>query len=479
MSGGKRILVDESEWFRIQREASRQKDVLRNVPALIREIRRQTQDDLERVFGVMEDRQRSVEQVVEGLSEQTRRLETETQQRLRAQARRMAEDLRATAEELRGDMRRQLADQQRRLRSEIAAERDQRRADIRRIDTELGELVQDREHAAVVARAALSDARAMHGLVLGTLPHERYAPGRLQSLEATLDRAGENIAQGRFDAALATAQAAYQELGELRLELEHREREREVLRAQARGELLLVHLLIEDSARQNARDEHGEVLDGYDLDVDYWTHGEFATLRKETEELRHRIEDDERPLSADELRELLEHRSPALQERLARLVQRAGGRQLASQQRVNLAEAVVRTLEGMTAYELDATTYLGGDQRDAFFARLVHGNRNAIVVEVAPAGPDSGASVLRVLSYDHDTAARTELEERGAGLMRALRGQGFPAAAPQEEAGTPDPAYADFATLSEPRALPDSEPPPLSRTEQRVLPQASTETEPG
>ncbi|WP_206505542.1 hypothetical protein [Streptomyces chrestomyceticus] len=487
MSGRKRIQVDESEWFRIQREASRQKDVLRKVPSMIREIRRQTHDDLERVFGVMEDRQRSVEQVVEGLSEQTRRLETETQQRLRAQARRMAEDLRATTEELRGDMRRQLDDQQRRLRSEIAAEREQRRADIRRLNTELGELVQDREHAAVVARAALSDARAMHGLILGTLPHERYAPGRLRSLEATLDRAGDNIAQGRFDAALATAQAAYQELSELRLELEHREREREVLRAQARGELLLVHLLIEDSAMQNVRDEHGEVLDGYDLDVDYWTHGEFTALRQETEELQRRVEDDERPLSADELRELLEHRAPALQERLTRLVERAGGRQLASQQRVNLAETVVRTLESMTAYELDATTYLGGDQRDSFFARLVHGNRNAIVVEVAPAGPDSGASVLRVLSYDHDTAARTELEERGAGLMRALRGQGFPAAVPQEEAGTPDPKYADFTALSEPkalsgsepRALPDSEPPTLSHTEPRALPQAATEAEPG
>lgn len=487
MSGRKRIQVDESEWYRIQRAASRQKDVLRNVPALIREIRRQTHDDLERVFGVIEDRQRSVEQVVEGLSEQTRRLETETQQRLRAQARQMAEDLRATADELRGDTRRQLADQQRRLRNELAAEREQRRADIRRISTELAELVQDREHAAVVARAALSDARAMHALVLGTLPHERHAPGRLESLEETLGRAGDNITQGRFDAALATAQAAYQELSELRLDLEHREREREVLRAQARGELLLVRLLIEDSARQNVRDEQGEELDGYDLDVDYWTHGEFTALRQEAEALRRRVEDDERPLSADELRELLEHRAPALQDRLTRLVERAGGRQLASQQRVNLAEAVVRTLEGMTAYELDATTYLGGDQRDAFFARLVHGNRNTIVVEVAPAGPDSGASVLRVLSYDHDTASRTELEERGAGLMRALRGQGFPAAAPQEEAGTPDPEYADFAALSEPRNLPDSEPRALpdseprtpAHSEPRALPHAATEAEPG
>jgi hypothetical protein len=467
MSGRKRIQVDESEWYRLQRQASRQKDVIRNLPALIREVRRQTHDDLERVFGVIEDRQRSVEQTVEGLSEQTRRLESETQQRLRAQARRMAEDLRATVGELRGETRQQLAEQERRLQSEIAAERQQRRADIQRLNTELGELVQDREQAAVIARAALSDARGMHDSIHDTLPHQRHAPGRLARLAGTLDRAEDNIAQGRFDAALATAQGAYQELSELRMDLELREREQQALSVQARGELLLVQLLIEDSAQQHVRDEQGEVLADYDLDVDFWTRGELTALREETETLQRRVDDEQRPPAADELRDILEHRAPALQERLTRVVERAGGRQLASQQRVNLAEAVVRTLEGMTAYELDATTYVGSDQRDAFFARLVHGNRNAIVVEVAPADADSGASVLRVMSYDHDTASRTELEERGAELTRALRGHGFPAAPAEEEAGTPDPAYADFTALSEPRALPPA------------LPRGATEAEPG
>ncbi|MER6425708.1 hypothetical protein [Streptomyces sp. NPDC001137] len=449
MSGRKRIQVDESAWYRQQRELSRYKDVVRNLPAMIDQVRRQTHADLEQVFGVIEDRQRSVEQVVEGLSEQTRRLETETQQRLRAQARRMAEDLRATAGELRKETREQLAEQEHRLQSEIAAERQQRREDIRRITTELGELVQDRERAAVVARQALSDARAMHGVIRDTLPHERYAPGRLAGLEVTLDRAQHNIAQGRFDAALATAQGAYQELSELHLDLEHRERERQALRVQARGQLLLAHLLIEDSARQYARDEKGEVLEEFDLDVDYWTRGDLAALREETEALQRRVEDEQRPPAPDELRDILEHRAPALRERLEQTVRQAGARQLASQQRVNLAEAVVRTLEGMTGYELDATTYAGDDQRDAFFARLMHGNRNAIVVEVAPAGADSGASVLRVLSYDHDTAARTELEERGVELTRALQEHGFPAAEPREEPGSPDPVYADLASLRE------------------------------
>ncbi|WP_406175902.1 hypothetical protein [Streptomyces sp. NBC_00996] len=464
MSGRKRIQVDESEWYRLQRQASRLKDVQRNLPALLREVRRQTHDDLERVFGIIEDRQRSVDQVVEGLSEQARRLETETQQRLRAQARRAAADLRATAGELRKETREQLAEQERRLAREIAAERQQRREDIRRINEELGELVQDRERAAVIARGALSDGRAMHDLIRGTLPHERYAPGRLASLEATLDRAQDNITQGRFDAALATAQGAYQELSELRLDLEHRDLERQMLRLQAGERLVLTHLLIEDSASQSVRGAEGEVLTDVDLDVDFWTRGDLTALREETEALQRRVEDDRRPPEADELRDILEHRAPALERRLTGLVERAAGHLIASQQRVNLAEAVVQTLEGMTAYELDATTYAGRDQREAYFARLVHGNRNEIVVEVAPADAESGASVLRVLSYDQDTASHTELAERGAELTRALRGYGFAAADAQEERGTPDPVYRDFRALSESPTATESGPLELPRT---------------
>ena len=134
MSGRKRIQVEESESVTgCSARHPRLKDIQRSLPGLIKEVRRQTHDDLERVFGVIEDRQRSVEQVVEGLSEQTRRLETETQQRLQAQARRWAEELRASAGELRKETREHLAEQAHRLRGEIADERRRHQADVQRL----------------------------------------------------------------------------------------------------------------------------------------------------------------------------------------------------------------------------------------------------------------------------------------------------------------------------------------------------------
>ncbi|MCG7529517.1 hypothetical protein MHW47_34435, partial [Streptomyces sp. OfavH-34-F] len=114
MSGRKRIQVDESEWYRIQRKAQQLKEVRRDIPALIDEVRRKTGEDLDRVFARVEERQQRHDTVVRGLSEQTRRLEAETARRLRDQAAEVRGTLAAHAGQLREETRRGLAEQQER-----------------------------------------------------------------------------------------------------------------------------------------------------------------------------------------------------------------------------------------------------------------------------------------------------------------------------------------------------------------------------
>lgn len=452
MSGRKRIQVDESEWFRLRRQAARLKDVQRGLPGMLDDVRRQTHADLERVFGVVEERQRTVEQAVRGLSERARRLETGTQERLRAQARRMAEDLRATAGELRRETAEHLAEQEHRLQEEIAAERRQRRRDVGRLAEEVGELVRDRERAAALAREAVSDARTMHRIVHTAFPVDaRPHAHRLESLAEQLDRALDTLGLGSAQAAHATAESAYRELSDLLQELERQDRERRRHRVRA-GELLRhVQHLIKANAVREVHGAEGEELADAVLDVEYWSGGELSRLGAETARLQERVADEERPPDTGELRDILEHRAPDLEKRLAETVERAGRRQLESQLRVNLADSVAGTLEEITGYELTDGTYSGDDQREAFFAKLVHRNGNEIVIEVAPAGT-GGASVLRVLSYDLDTAARDELTARGQEVTRGLRARGIAASDPEAEDGEPDPAYRDFDGLR--RALP-------------------------
>jgi hypothetical protein len=443
MSGKKRILVDESEWYRLQREGKRMREVKRELPGLIAGVRRQTEADLERVLGEVEERQRKVDEVVAGLSDRTRGFESEMSRRIGEQSDRLEESLRSAVGEVRQETRELVAEQ----RNELAEERRQRRDEMRRLARRVDDVVEQGERAAKAASDSLRDGRAMHNLIRDTLPHERLAPGELARHERRLATARDNLNEGNPDAALAVAQEAYFGLSDLRIELELRDREWRVARTAAGESLIRLDALIDQEAVRDARDEAGRALEDVKLDVDYWARGELSRLRDEVAELLGVVRDDEKPMSAEELRDVVEDRAPKLEERLEEIVERAGMQQLASQLRVNLADAVVRTLDDTAGYEFEDGTYVGEDQREAFYAKLVHENGNEIVVDVSPVSPDSGRCVLRVLSYDRDTASEEDRLDRARAVASGLRDRGLDVDEPVAEAGEPDPAMRDLEAV--------------------------------
>lgn len=443
MSGRKRITVDESEWFRLQQQASRFKEVSRDLPQLIEDVRRQTRADLDRTFAGVEERNRRTEQLVGSLSEHTRRLEADTTARLNRQARQAHQALAATAGELRQETRGLLAAQRDALHGEIADERAERRAEAARLAEQLQQLAADHAQAERTARTWLADGEAMVSLIRETLPHDRFAPGRLASLEARLSTVGQNISGRRFDAALALAQESFHALGELRVELSRLDLEHRVAGAAATEALLVVEKLVTRNAVLPVRGPDGDELPDVALDVDHWTRGELTTLREEIDALRRRVADD--GLGTEELLALATGTAPALQERLGETVERAGMRQLASQLRVNLADAVARTLDLTAGYELTGGEYADSDEREAFYAKLTHQNGNEIVLDIAPVPGDTGECVLRILSYDRDTTSEAERNERTRAVREALRAEGHHAAAPVAESGGSAPAATEPA----------------------------------
>src|SRR5262249_52967284 len=145
-----------------------------------------------------------------------------------------------------------------------------------------------------------------------------------------------------------------------------------------------------------------------ELDVDHWSGGELTRLEHELAAARQQLADDAPPLSLDRLQDIVQRQTPEFELRLSRVVETATMRQVASQVRVNLADIVVHTLDGVAGYELIDGSYAGEDQRGAFVAKLRHQNGNEIVVDVSPAADDSGQAVLRLLSYDHDIGAEED-----------------------------------------------------------------------
>ncbi|WP_405809825.1 hypothetical protein OG729_34350 [Streptomyces sp. NBC_00210] len=437
MSGKKRIQVDESEWYRLQRKAQQLKEVQRNLPQLMNEVRAQTRADIDRTFRAVEERQRQHEGVVRNLSAQTRQLEEDTTRRLRQQAQELHQALDATAGQLREETRRQLAEQQESTRRAIAAERAERRAEMARLSQEVDLLKQDRAQAETTVRSWLSDAHEMAGLVERTLPHERYAPGELAKLTARLSTAERNMADGRFDAALALVQDTYHGLSELRVETEQKELDRCSAQTTAVEALVRMDKLIEGNADRPVLGSDGAPLAGITLDVGYWSEGELDELRRETTEALRSARND--ATDSDELRRLEGQEAPRLERSLGDTVERAGMRQLASQLRVNLADAVAHTLSEYAYYDLVDGEYDRADPRGGYYAKLRHMNGNEIVLDVSQGAEDTGECVVRVLSYDHDTTAEAELRDRADAIQEALKAEGHQVSEPVSERGVPDP----------------------------------------
>ncbi|MFD7492666.1 hypothetical protein ACFV8T_09655 [Streptomyces sp. NPDC059832] len=453
MSGRKRIQVDESEWSRLQRQARQLRKVQREIPQLIDAVRRQTSADLDRTFARVERRQAQHEALVGRLSDRTRQLEADTTRRLKQQAAELRGELAACAGQIREETRQRLAEQQDRVRREIASERAERRAETDRLSARIDVIDQDRAQAGRLVQTWLSDARAMTEAITGAGLHERYAPGELDRLTARLATAEQSATQGRFDAALAVAQETYHSLSELRAETEQRELERCTARMAAIDALATVEKEIEGSLSRPVLDPDGVPVEGCAVDVDYWSEGGLGRLREETANGLARARDDR--TGTDELRLLLAQEAPRLEDALGDTVERACLRQLASQTRVNLADAVVQALGRNAYYEFVDGEYQGADPRGTYYAKLVHENGNEIVLDISQTGPDSGRHVVRVLSYDHDITAEAQLQERAEAIGRALADEGHPVSgAPASEPGAPDRKLLDIQGQRRGSALP-------------------------
>ncbi|MBG0851822.1 hypothetical protein I2W78_08185 [Streptomyces spinoverrucosus] len=437
MSGRKRIFIDESEWYSLQRKARQLREVRRDIPRLFADVRAQTRADVDRAFSTVEARQRRQQEAVDTLSDRTRRLEADTTRRLREQADRLHQDLRETTGRIEQDTRRRLQQQQKETERAIAAQR----AETTRLAQEVEAFKEDRARAEDTVRTWLADARTMADLIDGELPHDRYAPGRLDRLRRRIATAEETAADGRFDAALAVAQETFHELSELRVDIEQRELERCLAQQEAIDALVQVETLAEQNRQRPVVGPDREQVAGYTLDVVYWSEGEYDRVRQDTADALTRARDPQ--TGVDDLRALRDEEAPRLERGLGETVERAGMRQLTSQMRVNLADVVAGTLAEIASYDLveEESGYDGGDVRAKFRALLRHEvSGNEITVEIEQAGKDSDQCVIRVVSHDHDVTSEAELRSRADSVYRALREQGVPvgldAAAPTVDTGS-------------------------------------------
>jgi hypothetical protein len=418
MSGAMTMTVNGTAYQQMEPSAAALRTYQREIPAMLRAVQQQNAADLDRMFATVGVRQDDFERSLAGLSSRTRRFEQQTSDRLKRQAGRLRVEIRLTNEQTRDE-------QERRLVVEIERERFERERDAAELRAGLSAIESGRERAEAAASTMLTDGEILRDAITGGLPHERFAPARLATLDLRLSLARTTLAQGLTQAALASARETYLQLTELRAELERLDQAWRLARVAALGSLTVVAERIRYSKLLPVPDEHGGFIEGAELDVDYWSLGELSRLVAEVTALSERAGSETEPLTAANLRLITEQDAPDLTRRLDEIVKQAAVRKLASQIRINVASVVVSTLRESGGYEMKTNVYAGNDQREANYSYLrdITGE-DEIVVEVAP-DEAGGGCTLRVLSFEHDNPDEEVRSRRAHVLVDSLRAAGL------------------------------------------------------
>jgi hypothetical protein len=444
VSGKKRITVDEDAWRDAMAKAKQLRTVQREMPQLLAAVQRAQEQQARRDREALQATQDELSRKLSKLSAQTRQIEESTTRRINAATATIMNETRKANEDLRSETRHLIEQQEQRFTAAMGAEREERKRDVAALQREIEHDRAVRADVLATARSVVSDARVLHDAIGSTLPHERFAPGRLDRLGRTLVLAEANVAAGTAEAALSTAQELFLDLGDLRAEVQLKEAE---WRAAHLTAVTVVTALIErisDSERITVVDDEAGV--SAELDVDFWSDGELSKIKATAGRLSARLADETDPPPLAELAEMSERTAASLEKSLSEAIALAQARQWASQVRVNVAEHVVNVLEQTAGYDLEGEPiFAGEDQRAAFYSKLKSADDSEIVVEVAP--DETGKScVIRVLSYEAGTPNEYLRGARARAIAASLGAQGL-AGTPNAEPGEPDPVFKDFDRL--------------------------------
>jgi hypothetical protein len=283
-----------------------------------------------------------------------------------------------------------------------------------------------------------------------SLPHNRFAPGKLEAIGRHVEDAKRNYAENMPEASLSTAQKAYWDLTDLRDEILRKQREFILVYQEALKETRV--LLEEARANRKYQLELGQGADRETLalEVDYWTHGELTDFETELKALEKQLLKDENTLKIEQVKKVLDT-IESMKPRLKEIVERARQNILASQLRVNMAEIIVEALQGQ-GFTLEDAAYEGGDERQAYTAKVRNVAGSEVVTVISPVQNAIGMNAVSIHSYDATFVDDITIKNRAQEITSILNETGLEANAP-ECAGDAKPEYRDIAAIRQGKTL--------------------------
>lgn len=285
---------------------------------------------------------------------------------------------------------------------------------------ELGRFQDSKEE---IVQKQLADAKTLFAYVTRTFDHEKFTPGTARRSAAALETARQNLEQGFLDAAMVTAQQAYQSLSEQRLTLHQKQAEWELLHQDVKNRL---HQLLIDA--EGLKEIPSTDLDGNDIgqmiDVDFWSSRRLSRLKTMIHTQLNQVKDHAEGLQTEDLLAIQQKEIPRIFEELENTCSLAIEEALNSQIRVNIADIVIQALESQ-GFCLSTSDYLQNDQRKAFSANVTNLAGDSIIIGVEPNKEEPGSSDLHLISADAEQRTEHELMQRAKEIYASLNHYGL------------------------------------------------------
>lgn len=425
MSGYKRatITIGQEEYDRLRDAEIRLRTLPEASSREFNQIIQQSNSTMQDSLKKMQHRQAALDQVISGMGDYIRDLETATSKRLMEYQSAAVVEAQQYAGNLWENVNRVLDQQAETYNQQIKTVHQNLQNELAQYARRVRKVMDDQDQKRSLAFDWLDAAEQFSLFIDQEYDHEMLAPGRFERLTSQLDQARMNLEVGLSEAVIVTAQQLYSAFSDLRVELERTLSEWNVLLQTAWEAVSQLQAMAKASEQVQAVDLDGNELP-FDIPVDYWSQGRLGQLLAELNAVRTDLEDQDQPPSREVLERWLSIDLQIYYQALEDIVLDARVNALNSQLRINIADLVVRALQDQ-GYALENSDYESADQRKTYDALLSNLDGSEVIVKVAPSGRDLGQNELHLQSIDREEHTEHELQQRWLEVSRSLTHYGL------------------------------------------------------
>jgi histidinol phosphatase-like enzyme len=369
-------------------------------------VRQMKADTENRFNGIINDLQRQMDREINAEKQARIRAEQEHQRALQRQANDFYGKLQTEIANVQNWTQSKIND----LQNKVNQQFDNQQSQINDVRNQVRNLYEKEANAEKRAANLISDVLDRLNTAKNS-QHQKYLPGRLNQIIEQVQR----LANSTDPAAsrIANAQTALNDIWNL---------EDDVARAQAHFETLrlitlkqadeIIEIMRNNRSVTAKNEETGETTE---LEINFWTKGEFNKLESEAKMLKQKLEDkkDSIELNEDHVKEI-EKRLATIKNAQNTMRDETIRQGLASEHRVEISEDIVGALleQGFELQGDNAHNYMGGEEttdvREGVFAVLKDANGREITVIVNT----NQAGCNQVIFQRNDDKPRTEEEFR-------------------------------------------------------------------